>query len=292
METAILKTLIYADVFDFPLKAWEIHKWLISKRKSELSDVEKILQRLVKQKRVINKDGYYGLYGRSRVFKRRIDRIAPSQRFMKEARVLTQVLRLIPWVYLVGISGNLAVENASEDDDIDLFVITACNRLWISRFLILFVLALMEKRRTKRDSGKKAAGKYCLNLLLEEDQLEQKHKDLYIAHEVLQMKPLWERREVYRLFLEQNNWAFGFLANWLAPASSQSIHGKKLTKRFFLVDHIEALLRFVQLRYMGIPRKAETVSAHAVYFHPEDNRVRVLREYETRCRKYLKQKSA
>src|SRR5262245_34090416 len=48
MESAILKTLIYADIFDYPLKAWEIHKWLISKKKCELSEVEESLRRLVK----------------------------------------------------------------------------------------------------------------------------------------------------------------------------------------------------------------------------------------------------
>ena len=282
-----MKTLIYADIFDYPLKAWEIHKWLISAKKCELPAVEIGLRKLIRRGVVIEKGGYYALSGRVRIFKKREERITPSQKFLHEAKIICSLFRVIPWIKLVGISGNLAMENASEEDDIDLFVITEKNRLWISRLLILFILALLEKRRTKRDSRKKAAGKFCLNLLLEKDQLSQNNKDLYISHEVLQMKPLWERENTYGLFLEANEWVFGFLANWL----STPFNGDRVVLRgnrgVRILDGIESFVRFFQLRYMGIPKKAEQVSLHSVYFHPEDNRERVLKEYEKRCRKYL-----
>jgi hypothetical protein len=184
------------------------------------------------------------------------------------------------------------MENADSEDDIDLFVVTQKNRLWISRLCLLFILGLLEKRRTKKDSGKSAAGKFCLNLILEEDQLEQQNKDLYISHEVLQMRPLWDRRGAYSWFLESNAWAFGYLANWLALpfGNRQDKSGKETGLK--LIDWIENGLRFVQIRYMGEVRRAENVTSHAVYFHPEDNRGRVLREYDQRCRKYLGRKGS
>ncbi len=288
MERAILKTIIYSDIFDYPLKAWEIHKWLISGTKSELKDVEYTLRKLVKKGVVIEKDGFYALSGRNRLFRKRQDKIKASQKFFREARIISSLFKLIPWVLLVGVSGNLAMENADAEDDIDLFVITRKNRLWISRLLILFILALLEKRRSKKDFGKSAAGKFCVNLMLEEDQLEQQNKDLYISHEVLQMKPLWDREGIYANFLESNMWVFGYLANWLAaPMGGRPLGGKK-NNTSKVINFVEEGVQFLQRRYMGKPSQAEKVYPHAVYFHPEDNRMRVLRDFEQRCKKYLK----
>jgi len=36
LETAILKTLAYFDIFDYPLTLVEIHKWLLAFNQNEL----------------------------------------------------------------------------------------------------------------------------------------------------------------------------------------------------------------------------------------------------------------
>lgn len=287
MEKAILQTLIYADIFEFPLKAWEIHKWLI-KKKASLPEVEKGLRRLLKRGAILEKDGMYVLRGKGRLFKKRLDKIGPSQRYLHDAEMICKIMKIVPWIKLIGISGNLAMENAEEKDDIDLFVITKKNRLWLSRFFSLVILALLERRRTKGDTRTSAAGKFCLNLLLEEDQLEQERKDLYIAHEVLQMRVLWDRSNTYEQFLLSNEWVFGFLPNWISvkPLKKQSKE-KKNTRVSNLFSLFERFLRFLQLRYMGIPEKQERVGVVAVYFHPEDMQPKVLKEFEIRCKKYL-----
>ncbi len=287
MEKAILQTLIYADIFDYPLKAWEIHKWLIGS-KCDLPDVEKGLKRLLVKKRIIERYGYFILPGKSKNIRKRIDKERTSQEHMHSARWIVRLFKLVPWIQLVGISGNLAMDNADEYDDIDLFVITQKKRLWISRLSILFILSLLEKRRRRSDSRKSAAGKFCLNLLLEEDQLEQTRKDLYIAHEVLQMRPIWERNNIYSIFLNQNSWAFDYLPNWLTGFQGYSGTKKKNSSGFKLTDLIETVVSFLQLRYMGVPKSAERVSAMAVYFHPDDMQPKVLSEYAKRIKKYIK----
>lgn len=287
MEKAILQTLIYADIFDYPLKAWEIHKWLIGS-KCDLPDVEKGLKRLLVKKRIIERYGYFILPGKSKNIRKRIDKERTSQEHMHSARWIVRLFKLVPWIQLVGISGNLAMDNADEYDDIDLFVITQKKRLWISRLSILFILSLLEKRRRRSDSRKSAAGKFCLNLLLEEDQLEQTRKDLYIAHEVLQMRPIWERNNIYSIFLNQNSWAFDYLSNWLTGFQGYSGTKKKNSSGFKLTDLIETVVSFLQLRYMGVPKSAERVSAMAVYFHPDDMQPKVLSEYAKRIKKYIK----
>ena len=287
MDRAILRTLIYADIFDYALKAWEIHKWLIGK-KATLPEVEQGLQRLLHRRKIVEKNGYFVLMGRIRLVRKRIDRQSISLRYLKDAELICKVFKLIPWIQLVGISGNLAMENAEKTDDIDLFVITQKKRLWLSRLCILLVLSLLERRRKKSDTRTQAAGKFCLNLLLESDQLIQERKNLYIAHEVLQMKVLWERNRSYDSFLLGNEWVFRFLPNWVSSRSlvvKKNVAQKENPSRFF--SGLENIVRFLQLRYMGLPQKLERVGTVAVYFHPDDNQPRVLKEFEKRSKQVL-----
>lgn len=214
MEKAILKTLIYADIFDYPLKINEIHKWLI-KKKALPRQVEKVLGKLYQVSRIKYKGEYYFLKRRNGLVAKRKRKEKQSAIYFRKAKILCQILKIIPWVKLVGISGGLVMENAGKKDDIDLFIVTSKNRLWISRLLILGLLSLTGQRRKREDQGRKIAGKLCVNILLEEDELEQQNKDIYTAHEVLQMKVLWQRDGVYSKYLEDNQWAFKFLPNWI-----------------------------------------------------------------------------
>src|SRR3990172_1629516 len=234
MEKSILKTLIYADIFDYPLKINEIHKWLIG-RKTTLLQIEKALDKLVKSSRQRRglpetaklkvKSGYYFLPKRARIVGIRKRREKQSKIYFRKAKILSQLLKIIPWIKLVGVSGGLAMENAGKSDDIDLFIITSKNHLWISRLIALGLLSLVGQRRKTGGKGRKIAGKLCVNTLLEEDRLEQASKDIFVAHEVLQMRVLWQRDEVYSKYLADNEWAFKFLPNWIGtawgPAGSQ-----------------------------------------------------------------------
>src|SRR3990167_4374775 len=218
MDKAILKTLAYSDIFDYPLTLREIHKWLISK-KANLRQAEKTLSQLSKKGKVKSKKEYYFLTRREEIVKRRLQN-------EKKSKIIAQILKVISWIKLVGVSGGLAMENVSKKDDIDLFLITAKNRLWISRLLALGLLSLIGQRRKVGDLGQKVVGKLCINTLLEEDCLEQANKDIYLAHEVLQMRPLWFRDGIYSKYLEDNSWAFGFLPNWV-DSYNLSLRGVK-----------------------------------------------------------------
>lgn len=280
MEKAIRKTLIYADIFDYPLKINELHKWLIG-RKVTLRQLNKALK--VSRK-------YYSLKGRNSLVLQRKRREKQSEVYFKKAAIISQILKIIPWIKLVGVSGGLAMNNAGKTDDIDLFIITGKNRLWTSRLLVLSLLSLIRQRRKKNDSKKKVAGKICLNILLEEDRLEQKNKDIFVAHEVLQMRPLWQRGGIYSKFLEDNSWAFKFLPNWLDSSLRGAKRRSNLVRinsksrlphslRSFAMTGIENFAKWLQLRIMQKPQGMERIEDGALYFHPEDIRKEVLRKY-------------
>lgn len=279
MEKAILKTLIYANIFDYPLKINEIHKWLIGK-KATLRQVDKALGNLGEIKK---KGKYYFLKERDSLVAQRFRKEKQSVIYFRKAKFISQVLKIIPWIKLVGISGGLALNNAGKSDDIDLFIITSKNRLWMSRLLIVGLLSLVGQRRKKMDSKRKIAGKICVNILLEEDKLEQESKDIFVAHEVLQMRVLWQRGGIYTKYLEDNSWAFRFLPNWLGDSTKNSHNTKYIIHNTFF-DIFEKLAKHFQLKIMKKPQGMERIEDGALYFHPEDCRQKVLSEYRRRLK--------
>ncbi len=287
MEKAILKTLIYADLFNFPLSLREIHRWLIGRRANP-RQIEETLKRMTRKKTVQLKGEYFFLPKRKKLVGLRKLKNRQSMIFLRRARWVGWLLRMVPWIKLMGVSGGLAMENAGKGDDIDLFIVTSKNRLWLSRILILGILSLTQQRRKRSDSKKEAAGKVCCNILLEEDNLEQKDKDIYVAHEVLQMRVLWERGGIYQRYLEENNWVFKYLPNWIAEGRVSRV--KRVPRvsrgRNSFVESLESLARKIQLDVMGEPKGLERIQEGGVYFHPEDYREKVLTEYKKRLKQY------
>lgn len=273
MDKAILKTLVYADIFNYPLKINEIHKWLIGK-KATLRQVEKALKGYQK---------YYFLQRRKNLIIQRRRKERQSEIYLRKAKILCQILKIIPWIKLVGISGGLALNNAAKGDDIDLFIITAKNRLWICRILTLGLLSLLGQRRKRREKRRKIAGKLCVNILLEEDRLAQINRDIFVAHEVLQMRVLWQKDGIYTKYLSDNSWAFKFLPNWLGNGTKNSHNTKCIIHNTFF-DIFEKLAKRFQLKIMQEPKGMERIEDGALYFHPQDCRLRVLSEYRRRLK--------
>lgn len=278
MEQAILKTLAYADIFDYPLKAWEIHKWLIEKRAS-LSVVEKGLEKLLRNKKIEVSKDYFVLQGRRVIINKRIKRESVSTYLEKEINFLSPLFKIIPWVKLIGISGNLAVRNADKKDDIDLFIITQKNRIWLSRVLLVVLLTVIGRRRYPKDRKGSVSGKICINLIIDENSLSNFRKDLYTAHEILQMKPLWQRDNIYKKFLESNLWCFNFLPNWTGKSFYQTKREQIRFKENRLLGILEHLAKIVQLGYMHKPQGQEKIKKGSLYFHPFDYRSWALSAY-------------
>src|SRR3989344_4740427 len=228
MERAILKTLSYYDIFNFPLKAWEIHKWLVGQQAS-LRQVEKSLRFLIHKAKIKKQKDYY-LIGKTGLIRERVKKEKILKKHLQTAKNISLLFKLIPWIKLIGVSGSLAMMGSSRKDDIDLFIVTSENRIWISRLFLIFLTSLTGLRRKRREKILQAYGKICINLILEENNLAQTKGNIYLAHEVLQMKVLWQRDEVYSKFLHANDWAFKYLPNWksgvLEKGKGASVKGK------------------------------------------------------------------
>lgn len=211
LEESVLKTLAYADVFNYPLKKDEVWRFLISRTSQS---EPKVLRMLSACPKISQKGDFYFLKGRKKNVNLRKKKEGWSQKKIKIAKKTARWFKIIPWVKMVGVSGALAMSNAHKDDDIDFLIIAQKNRLWLTRLLVVLATEALGKRR--RPNDKQFKDKICLNMFLAEDELaiSQKERDLFSAHEVVQLKPIWERNNSYQKFIRKNQWVKKYLANW------------------------------------------------------------------------------
>lgn len=217
LQKAILKTLSYADVFGYPLISKELYRFLISDEVFSSVSFRKAFTRInANEKRIDTNGKYFFLRGRKGIVSLRKKREKWSQKKLKIAQKVAKYLKLIPFIKMVAVTGNLAMSNAEQKDDIDLLIVTSQNRLWLTRLLTVFLVELVANRRRPKDQ--EVEDKICLNMFLAENYLSlpKKEQDLFSAHEVFQAKLLWEKERTYRKFLKANQWAQKYLPNWKA----------------------------------------------------------------------------
>jgi len=281
LEQAILKTLIYSDLFDFPLRQTEIHKYLVS-YKATITNLEEGLKKLIRSHQVGEKDGYYYLAGREQSVPLRQNRADISRKKIEFAKKKLRILKWIPWLCFVGITGTVAVENANEEDDIDLLLIFQSNRMYLGRLLEYVLLTLIRHRR--RAGQVKVRDLFCPNLYLSEAALGMKRQDLFTAHELVQIFPIWERKDTYARLLNANQWIKDYFPNYSLPVQKRIAPAKPA---FFLLTVLEHLVARLQWVYMLPKRKREIVTWDQLFFHPKDVRTTILSQYEERVQRYF-----
>ena len=284
LSSAILSALAYHDIFEYPLDSSEVYDLLIRK-KARKESIAGELERLSVMGKIGQSDRYFFLKNRKKITRIRKLRTRYSQKKLKRAAFFAGLLRIVPSVKLVAISGALSMENSRRSDDIDLVVVTSRGLLWTTRFLANVLLFLF-----KRDpAGQKISDRACLNMFLDESDLSIKDHNMYTAHEICQMKLIWDRDSTYSKFLKANAWIRGYLPNW-HESRVENQSRKSKSRSFFSLytvhfDLIERLLRNFQLWYMNKKLTTERISSTQLFFHPRNTRNLIIGEYGRRLRK-------
>ncbi|MBI3342703.1 hypothetical protein HY032_00920 [Candidatus Gottesmanbacteria bacterium] len=284
---AILTAVSYADIFDYPLTEEELQTWLpfrFSLKRPRLARQGEALKQFC-----VGNITYYSLRSVKHLVALRNKRQQWSADKWTRARAIATLLRCIPTISLVGVTGGLTRSNARKDDDIDFFIITAPKTLWVTRALATILLDILHLRRRPTDTN--VNNLVCLNMFMSEDGISvpKKERDLFTAHEVLLMTPVWEWGDMYRKFLQANRWVEKFLPKaWQEKKmnyESRIMNYEKRKSRYFYVISfilhtsyfilrlIEPAAQFIQLRYMNSRRTTEVISDNVIRFHPRDARV-------------------
>jgi hypothetical protein len=201
-ELAVIASVIYASLFDYPLTLDQLHASLIRVR----TDADTIAawwrnsERL--QAAIEHRDGWYFPAGRGDLITTRARREALSRELLdRDRRILSLVARL-PFVRMVALSGSLAHLNAEGAADLDLFVITAPERVWSVTVATLVLAKLLGWRK-----------RVCLNYVVSERAMAIAPPDLLSANQIIHLRPV-SGPDVFARFVKANGFVCTFYPNF------------------------------------------------------------------------------
>lgn len=198
----ILETLAYFDLFDYPLSRAEIYLFL--KNKYDFDVFEDGLRSLLDGGVIYQFDRFYTLKNDHYLIVRRNEGNKKAAELIKVAEKVGNLLICFPYVRGIAISGSLSKNYADDGSDVDLFVITAKDKLWIARTIMHCfkkLTFLVNKEHL-----------FCMNYYVDEQQLEIAEKNMYTAIEIATLIPL-QGDIVFEHFFAANTWTRQYLPN-------------------------------------------------------------------------------
>ena len=194
-KASILSTLVYFDLFHYPITAGEI-RFFLPQRISP-AELERSLGELLESGLVFMWEGFYTIRNEQGLVERRRKGNRRAADMLHTAEKVAALLARFPYIRGVGVSGSLSKHYADEGSDIDLFIITAKNRLWLARTFLhaLKKLSFIVRREDW----------FCMNYFVDELALEIPEKNMYTAIEIVTLIPM-QGGTAFADFAEANRW--------------------------------------------------------------------------------------
>ena len=257
LQYDILKTLLYFDIFDHPLKFEEIYQFLPSNSATpadiQLACITEPLSGILDVNGLFCSLRHNG----KSTADQRLQKEVQAGEFWTFAIRFAAMMKYLPFVRAIFVSGELSKGVASKESDVDFLVITAPKRLWHCRILFLIFKRMLPKKSRKL---------LCFNTFVSEEALEYPSRNLYSATEIATLKVLYNEN-LYSAYLDSNKWVHSFLPNFQVreqefPAidehipSIQKLYGLLFSARFF--DKLDEWLmslwrRLITLKFSDVP---------------------------------------
>lgn len=202
----VLRTLLYFDIFNYPLTPGEVFKYLGTKSVA-IAEVENCLLDLTDQNTIYRLGKFFSIQPDYTLRQRRIAGNQLATRYLPLAEKQARLIAGFPFVRAVLVSGSLSKGYMDSSCDIDFFIITARKRLWICRTILV-----LYKRIFLGNSHKH----FCVNYFLDEDHLEIEEKNLFTATELATVIPL-TGGDYYKKLMTVNKWLTNWFPNFEAP---------------------------------------------------------------------------
>jgi len=264
LNSSQLISLIYHDLFDYPLTKSELIKWQTGNNLK--------LNKSYPHPKL--KNNYYYLNNSKLVIYRQSRQKYSDTKFLL-ARMAANQIANIPTIKFIGITGSLAMNNANKNSDIDIIIITQKNTLWITR-LLTYLYARLKKLNLRKPNNKSQKDKLCLNIWLDESDLVIKKQNIYTAHELAQIVPLLNRGETYQKLLYQNKWLLDYWPNAVKistlppPFHTPVIAIPPMREKQSVLTLLNLLAFRLQLLYMKDKITNEKINLTQAFFHPRD----------------------
>jgi hypothetical protein len=288
-EKKILRALLYFDIFNYPLTAEEVVRFspaIIN------SLPHQSLANLVSQKLLFRVQDFYSLQDDPQLVMRRLKGNALADEKMKIAKRFSKLVSFFPFVRAVLLSGSISKNYMDENSDIDYFIVTDVNRLWIVR------TALAAFRRIFLFNSHK---NLCTNYFVDGKNLEISEKNIFTAIELCTTKPMFGQSTVEK-FQAANTWAFSFLPNLRIENNAildTEFLLKRMVEKFFSFKAMSHFNEWLMNRSIAHWKKRYTREVHPTDFgiafrsttgisksHPQFFQKRVLNSYDQKIKNF------
>lgn len=229
VEQRILATLKFFDLQGVPLTLFELHKFLImdldsirarlnerfelveggmftgapeDRESISLGGISLQLDSVVRQGHVATRQGYYFLPGRESIVKERLQNYRYGIVRERLIRRFVPFLRHVPFVRGVAVGGSQAMGQQTAASDIDLFIITDSDFLWIARTAVTTYFQIIGRRR----HGKYIANRFCLNHYIAGPRTVEDERDPYNAMEYLRLRAVVYPATISKFLAHNRGW--------------------------------------------------------------------------------------
>jgi len=215
LSKSIIKTLAYYDIFDYPLTLKEIY-FCLDTNSIDKEELNAEANSLMTKNIIYMKNDYYLLNPDYNRVIRRVEGNGRAKGKMKTAKWFANFISLFPFVRAVFLSGSISKGYLDKEADIDYFIITKQNRLWLSRFLLVLFKKIFLLNSYKY---------FCINYFISEDNLEIEEKNIYTATELVTLIPVYGAK-LYDNFYYANAWIKSYYPNYPKRDTSNVPEGK------------------------------------------------------------------
>jgi hypothetical protein len=294
LAQSVLETLVFFDAQKRPLSLLEILLYLgKSREQTSLNRISRLLETELEGD--VETDGvFYCLKGKKHLLRERHERYRTSLRRMRKSKKYIYFLRFLPFVRGVAVSGSQALLGSRASSDIDLFIITARNRIWLARTFVTLFFQLTGSRR----HGNKTRDRFCLNHYIDEEVRIEKDKNLYTAALYASFLPAFGL-EHFQEFYKKNQWTKDYLNRPIgSPANNFFGYARARGQRAFELVLDLTMLAPLFNRLSRLYQKSRIAKQDFVYvsdkelsFHPNSRGQNILAEFGQNKLKFLKRKA-
>ena len=148
--------------------------------------------------------------------------------------------------------------------------------MWTAR-LLSYVMLYLSGFSLRRAGKRLEKDKLCLNMWMDETKLKVKSqkskvKNLFLAHEIVQIAPIVNKHKTYERFLWENKWVEEYWPNAVSikyQVVSRKYKNIRSTK-YLILNTLEKMAYWLQYLYMKPKITREVVTPKRALFHPFD----------------------
>ncbi len=210
LSQRVVATLAYFDIFRKALRVSELSRLVLGEQANE----GEISQALVKLgEKVSEHDGHYSLNDTDESLKSFSESEKESRLLLNKASKYGKIFQSTPFVEFVAVCNYLPLGIADGDSDIDLFIVTKKERIFLARVFVTVFLHFMRLRR----HGSKVKGRFCLSFYVSEGRLNFGDlllaDDIYFAYWLVALHPIYGSQNVWQQIKSENKeWLPRYLA--------------------------------------------------------------------------------